>query len=148
MTRQPFLRFFALLLAIVVGFVLACLAGVPQAVWRADASMMTSAIAGLFAVTVARIGVASWRGYDTSPFDSSPPNWRTIEFGHLAVRLSVLFGLCGTSLGLSFQAHSLATEGVAALGALSTSLYTTATGIVSAAILEVLTFNLEASRDA
>ena len=138
MTRQPFLRFFAILLAIVAGFVLAWLAGVPQAVWRADQSMMTSAIAGLFVLAVARIGVSAWHG----------GSWRAVEFGHLAVRLSVLFGLCGTSLGLSFQAHSLATEGVAALGALSTSLYTTATGIVSAAILEVLTFNLEASRDA
>ena len=45
MTRQPFLRFFALLLAIVAGVIIATIAGVPQAVWRADASMMTSAIA-------------------------------------------------------------------------------------------------------
>lgn len=36
MTRQPFLRFFAILLAIVAGLVLAWLHGVPQAVWRAD----------------------------------------------------------------------------------------------------------------
>ena len=136
--RQPFLRFFALLLAIVAGLTMALWLGVPQAVWRADQSMMTSAIAGWFVFAVARIGISAWRGGD----------WRAVEFGHLAVRLSVLFGLCGTSLGLSFQAHSLATEGVAALGALSTSLYTTATGIVSAAILEVLTFNLEGSRDA
>ena len=122
MTHQPFLRFFALALAVVAGGVIAAVAGVPQAVWRADQSMMTSAIAGLFVFAVARIGVSSWHG----------GSWRAVEFGHLAVRLSVLFGLCGTSLGLSFQAHSLATEGVAALGALSTSLYTTATGIVSA----------------
>ena len=137
MTRQPFLRFFAILLAIVAGFVLAWLAGVPQAVWRADQSMMTSAIAGLFVLAVARIGVSAWHGGD----------WRTIEFGHLAVRLSVMFGFVGTALGLSMQAHALATEGAASLGALSTSLFTTATGGVSAAVLEMLTYNLETSRD-
>ena len=42
MTRQPFLRFFALLLAIVAGVIIATIAGVPQAVWRADQSMTIS----------------------------------------------------------------------------------------------------------
>ena len=138
MTRQPFLRFYACHLAIVAGFVHGCRDGAPQAVWRADQSMMTSAIAALFALAVVRIGVSAWGGGD----------WRTVEFGHLAVRLSVMFGFVGTALGLSMQAHALATEGAAALGALSTSLFTTATGGVSAAILEVLTYNLETSRDA
>jgi drug/metabolite transporter (DMT)-like permease len=137
MSRQPFLRFFAILLAIIAALTCATNAGVPQAVWRADQSMMTSAIGLLFLMAVARIGFSAWHGGD----------WRSVEFGHLAVRLSVLCGLFGTSLGLSLQAHSLATEGVAALGALSTSLYTTAAGIVSAALLEILTYNLEASCD-
>ena len=138
MNRQPFLRFFSLLLAIVAGLVIALALGAPQAIWRADASMMTSAIALLFVVAVARIGVASWSG----------GSWRAVEFGRLAVRLSVMFGFVGTALGLSMQAHALAAEGAASLGALSTSLFTTATGGVSAAILEILTYNLETSRDA
>ena len=45
MSRQTFLRFFAILLAIVAGLSLALRLGAPQAVWRADASYMTSAIA-------------------------------------------------------------------------------------------------------
>ena len=56
MTRQPFLRFFAILLAIVAGVIIATIAGVPQAVWRADASMMTSGIAALFVFAVAPVG--------------------------------------------------------------------------------------------
>ena len=137
MTRQPFLRFFALLLAIVAGVALAWLAGVPQAVWRADQSMMTSAIAVLFVVAVARIGISSWHG----------GSWRAVEFGHLAVRLSVMFGFVGTAIALSLQAKALSTEGAASLGALATALYTTATGGTSAILLEILTHNLEMSRD-
>ena len=136
--RQSFLRFFVLLLAIVAGLSLALRLGAPQAVWRGDASMMTSAIATLFAVAVWRIGVSSWRGGD----------WRTVEFGHLAVRLCVMLGFVGTAVGLSMQAQTLASEGAASLGALSTSLFTTATGGVAAALLEALTYNLEVSRDA
>jgi len=136
--RQSFLRFFVLLLAIVAGLSLALRLGAPQAVWRGDASMMTSAIAALFAVAVWRIGVSSWRGGD----------WRTVEFGHLAVRLCVMLGFVGTAVGLSMQAQTLASEGAASLGALSTSLFTTATGGVAAALLEALTYNLEVSRDA
>jgi hypothetical protein len=137
MTRQPFLRFFALLLAIVAGAVIAFGLGAPQAVFKADQSYMTSVIGALFALAVARIGMSAWGGGD----------WRTVEFGHLCVRLSVMFGFVGTALGLSMQAHALATEGAASLGALSTSLFTTATGGVSAAVLEVLTHNLGPSRD-
>jgi len=117
--RQSFLRFFVLLLAIVAGLSLALRLGAPQAVWRGDASMMTSAIAALFAVAVWRIGVSSWRGGD----------WRTVEFGHLAVRLCVMLGFVGTAVGLSMQAQTLASEGAASL-------------------LEALTYNLEVSRDA
>jgi hypothetical protein len=136
--RQSFLRFFVLLLAIVAGCFLALRLGAPQAVWRGDASMATSAIALLFVAAVWRIGLSSWRGGD----------WRTVEFGHLAVRLSVMLGFVGTAIGLSLQAQTLASEGAASLGALSTSLFTTATGGVAAALLEALTYNLEISRDA
>ncbi len=138
MQKQCFLRYFALLLAIVAGLVIASFMGAPQAVWRGDASLMTSAIAGLFTLTLARIGAASWAG----------GTGRAVEFGHLAVRLSVMFGFVGTAIGLSLQAQALATEGSASLGALSTSLFTTATGGVAAALLEIMTFNLESSRDA
>jgi hypothetical protein len=137
-TRQPFLRFFAFLLAILAGLMLAFWAGVPQAVWRADQSMMTSAIGALFVFAAMRIGISSWRGGDL----------RTVEFGHWASVWSVKLGLVGTALGLSMQAAALAANGVASLGALSTSLFTTATGVAASIVIEVLAVNLEASRDA
>lgn len=133
--RQCFLRFFAILLAIVAGLSIAAILGAPQAIFRMDASLMTSAIAGLFAIATARIGLASWRNEDGG----------VVEFGHLAVRLSVMFGFVGTAIGLSLQAKALSIEGAASLGALSTSLFTTATGGVSAILLEIMTHNLEVS---
>lgn len=123
------------MLAIVAGLAISFAMGAPQAVWRGDCSMMTSAIGLMFIVAVARLGAASWEGGERN----------AVEFGHLAVRLSVLFGFVGTAIGLSLQAHALAADGAASLGALSTSLFTTATGGVAAAALEILTFNLEAS---
>ena len=58
MTRQPFLKFFALLLAIVAGLTMALWLGVPEAVWRADQSMMTSATGN----AATERGDSDWRG--------------------------------------------------------------------------------------
>ena len=117
---------------------LAWLNGAPQAVWRADQSMMTSAIALLFVVAVARIGVSAWRGGDL----------RTVEFGHWASVWTVKLGLVGTAIGISLQANVLATSGIASLGALSTALYTTACGVGASLLIEICAYNLESSRKA
>lgn len=138
MPGQRFLRFFALLLAIVAAFTIALWLGAPQAVWRADASMMTSAIAALFLAALISIALASWRG----------PDALTVEFGHRAAKWAMMLGLIGTAIGLSMQAQALASAGVASLGALSTALYTTATGVAASLLIEVMTFNLEAASDA
>ena len=58
-------------------------------------------------------------------------------------RLSVMVGFVGTAIGLSLQAEALA-GGSTSFTALATSLFTTACGGVAAAILAVMTFNLEA----
>ena len=52
-------------------------------------------------------------------------------------------GFVGTAIGLSLQAKALA-GGATSFTALATSLFTTACGGVSAALLAVMTFNLEA----
>ena len=135
--KQTFLRFFAILLAVVAGFAIAIYLDAPQKVWRGDASMMTSAIAALLILSTARIGVASWRS-DT----------RVADFGHHAAKWAMMLGLIGTALGLSMQAATLASAGLASLGALSTALYTTACGVAASMLIEVMTFNLEAGRDA
>lgn len=133
--RQCFLRFFSILLAIIAGLILAMIKGAPQAIFHADQSMMTSVIFILFVIVAGKIGIASWHEKDDG----------MVEFGNLSVRLSVMLGLLGTTIGLSMQAISLATEGSASLGALSTSLFTTGTGVAAALFLEILTYNLEVS---
>jgi hypothetical protein len=52
-------------------------------------------------------------------------------------------GFVGTAIGLSLQAKSLA-SGATSFTALATSLFTTATGGTAAALIAIMTFNLEA----
>jgi hypothetical protein len=132
----------------------ATVSGVPQTIWANDQSMMTSVIAVLFVGTVCYLGRQAWET-DTpgrqlrSPGDSA--QWIRIgdsrkpdsTFGHLAERLCVMAGFVGTAIGLSLQAKALA-GGLASFGALSTSLFTTASGGTAAALIAIMTFNLEA----
>ena len=53
-----------------------------------------------------------------------------------------MIGFVGTAVGLSLQAKALA-GGSASFGALATSLFTTACGGVSAALLAIMTYSLE-----
>jgi hypothetical protein len=53
-----------------------------------------------------------------------------------------MFGFVGTAIGLSLQAKALA-AGSTSFVALATSLFTTATGGVAAALIAIMTFNLE-----
>ena len=130
--RKTFLSHFVICLAIAGGVSFAYMKGVPQAVYAADESMMTSVIALLFVTSTTRLGYDAWW------LDREGPAW-----GHLTVRLSVMAGIVGTAVGLSLQAKSLI-GGSAAFGPLATSLYTTVTGATSAILLELMTFNLEA----
>lgn len=111
--------------------------------------MMTSAIAALFVVTAAYLGWQAWvvdgdwrHGVDSFGEYETPAG--SADFGHSAKEWSVMLGLLGTSLGLILQGKSFVTMGTASFGALSTSLYTTATGIVSALLIGVMVFSLEA----
>jgi hypothetical protein len=131
--RLCFLSQFVIMLAIGAAGFFAVINGVPQAIFSADQSMATSVIAALFVGTTVYTSALAWNvGPDTSS-----------GFGHLAVRLSVLIGITGTSIGLSLQAHSLV-GGAAQFGPLATSLYTVFTGGIAAILIEIQTHNLEA----
>ncbi len=159
--RLTFLSHFVLCLAIGAAAFFAWINGVPQTVFRDDLSRMTSVIAAIFLGSAAWLGWQAWvadggrkskvgtrkseLGKTLSDFRSQTSAFRsaTSDFGHLAERLCVMAGLAGTTIGLSLQARALM-SGSAGFGALSTSLYTTACGVIAAALLAVLTHNLEA----
>jgi hypothetical protein len=133
--RRTFLAWFLCALALSAGAAFAVKIGAAGAVWRGDASHVTSAIAVLCAATVVGLGRSAWaRDGGLSP---------SLAFAHLAERLSVMLGLLGTTIGLSLQASALAASGAASFGALATSLYTTGTGIGSAVVISVLAFVVE-----
>lgn len=131
--RLTFLSHFCICLACAGTSFFAWERGVLRLVYENDASMATSAIAVLLIVTAIYLGWQAWLA-DTGRGSS--------EFGHLAERLAVMVGFVGTAIGLSLQAKALV-SGSASFGALSTSLFTTASGGVAAAIIAVLTFSLE-----
>lgn len=145
--RLTFLSHFVICLACTGASFFAWQRGVFQSVYASDASMMTSAIAALFIVTAAYLGRQAWA---VDQWSAPPPNPHiaggvpSADFGHSAKEWSVMLGLLGTSLGLILQGKSFVTMGTASFGALSTSLYTTATGIVSALLIGVMVFSLEA----
>ena len=136
MPRLTFLSHFVICLAVGSAVFFAALNGVPQTIWADELSRMTSVIAVLFVGASIYLGWQAWladEGRQTSASD----------FGHLAERLSVMAGFVGTAIGLSLQAKALA-GGATSFAALATSLFTTACGGVSAALLAVMAFNLEA----
>jgi hypothetical protein len=138
-----FLSHFVLCLAVAAAAFFAALNGVFQTIYASDLSHMTSVLAALFVGSAAWLGWQAWR-VDASDTGYDPPGGAqgAASFGHLAERLCVMAGLAGTTIGLSLQATALM-SGAASFGALSTSLYTTASGVVAAALIAVLTHNLE-----
>jgi hypothetical protein len=113
-------------------------------------SMMTSVIGALFVGSAAWLGWQAWRigepilddtGRSGAP--SSLVFLPSSDYGHLAERLCVMAGFVGTTIGLSLQAKSLA-GGATSFTALATSLFTTASGGTAAALIAIMTFNLEA----
>ena len=145
MGRLAFLSHFVLSLACAGGAYFAWTRGIPQTVYAGDMSMMTSVIAALFVGTTVWLGWQAWisdRVEAVGLFRAQ--SIASSDFGHSAERWSVMLGLLGTTLGLSLQAHALQANGTSSFGALATSLYTTGTGILSALLIGVMVFSLEA----
>ena len=151
--RLTFLSHFVILLACAGASFFAWEQGVPQTIYANDMSMMTSVIAVLFVGTAVVFGRASWQVDVVCEPEFSEllgeTKGRVLDrrdyaaFGHLAERLCVMAGFVGTAIGLSLQAKSLA-GGATSFTALATSLFTTASGGTAAALIAIMTFNLEA----
>jgi hypothetical protein len=147
--RLTFLSHFILCLACAGLAFFAWVNGVPQMVWANDMSMMTSVIGALFVGSAAWLGWQAWRIGEPMSTDRRRTGAPASSFlplshyGHLAERLCVMAGFVGTAIGLSMQARSLA-GGATSFTALATSLFTTASGGTAAALIAIMTFNLEA----
>lgn len=132
--RLAFLSHFLICLACLAVAFFAAVNGVPQTVFENDQSLMTSVIAVLF------VGSSIYLGWQAWNVDATTDT----GFGHLAERLAVMIGFVGTAMGLSLQAKALA-GGSTSFEALATSLFTTVTGGIAAALLAIMTYSLEAS---
>ena len=148
--RFTFLSHFIICLACAGLAFFAWVNGVPQTIWENDMSMMTSVIGALFVGSAVCLGWQAWRidgptSDRREPADTPPSSMFPIssDYGHLAERLCVMAGFVGTAIGLSLQAKSLA-SGATSFTALATSLFTTASGGTAAALIAIMTFNLEA----
>ena len=148
--RLTFLSHFVLCLGCSGLAFFAWVNGVPQMIWANDMSMMTSVIGALFVGSAIWLGWQAWRIGESMSSDKgptgAPPAFAFLpscDFGHLAERLCVMAGFIGTAIGLSLQAKSLA-GGATSFTALSTSLFTTASGGTAAALVAIMTFNIEA----
>ena len=147
--RLTFISHFVLCLACAGLAFFAWVNGVPQMIWANDLSMMTSVIAALFGGSAVWLGWQAWRIGEPMSTDgrrtcTAPSSFLPLsDYGHLAERLCVMSGFVGTAIGLSMQARSLA-GGATSFTALATSLFTTASGGTAAALIAIMTFNLEA----
>jgi hypothetical protein len=147
--RLTFLSHFVLCLACAGLAFFAWVNGVPQMIWANDLSMMTSVIGALFGGSAIWLGWQAWRIGEPMSTNGRrtgiPPSsfLPLSDYGYLAERLCVMAGFVGTAIGLSMQARSLA-GGATSFTALATSLFTTASGGTAAALIAIMTFNLEA----
>lgn len=129
--RIVFLTEFVIALAVVVGVAFAWQLGLVQAIWRADESYMTSAIAAQFAITVAILLRAAWR-----------EDRAASKFGHWAERSLPMLGILGTMIGVSMLAAAKS-QGLDSLDALRTGLFASACGVGSGYIVSYMTYILE-----
>jgi hypothetical protein len=148
--RITFLSHFIICLACAGLAFFAWVNGVLQTIWANDMSMMTSVIGALFVGSAVWLGWQAWRINDPTSDGRERTDTRTSfmfpvssDYGHLVERLCVMAGFVGTAIGLSLQARSLA-SGTTSFTALATSLFTTASGGTAAALIAIMTFNLEA----
>lgn len=150
-----FLQWFVLCLSYIVAAFFATYFGLPQAIWHADMTHMTSVIAILFVAACGYLGFASWR-YDSNPDPVTKFATAIADsnMGRAAAYIVTLVGLLGTAIGLMYQVQAMASidlsnpqhvlEFVGAIGAaLSTALYATACGIVGSVGITMLGSNLE-----
>jgi hypothetical protein len=148
-SRLTFLSHFVICVACGALAFFAFANGVPQTIFANDQSMMTSVIAALFLGSVVYLGREAWLVGEPRMVDGGQMGGSfavrspSSDFGHLAERLAVMGGLAGTVIGLSLQARALALAGAPSFNALATSLYTTGCGVTAAALIAILTFNLE-----
>jgi len=148
--RLTFLSHFVICLACAALAFFALMNDVPRTIWANDQSYMTSAIGALFVGSAVYLGWRAWLVDDVlaQHLDSALKRVLQIDdigsaYGHLAERLCVMAGFVGTAIGLSLQAKALA-GGATSFTALATSLFTTACGGTAAAVMAIMTFNLEA----
>jgi hypothetical protein len=150
MKRGAFLTHFVICLTASGAAVLATIAGVPQGIFAADASRMTSVIAGLAVFMAAYLGLKAWQTDDAASWRFGAararfyPTMPDASLGHLAEKLAVMVGMLGTVIGLSLQLK--ATHGsVDSLAAFSTQFSSTGCGIVAAIVIALMTHNVEAA---
>lgn len=137
MNRRAFLSHFIICLACAGASFFAWQRGIPQTVYAADASMMTSAIAALFVVT------AVWLGWQAWEADAVwEPNVSS-DFGRLAEKLAVRFGLIGTGVGIILTVKA-ALASATPLSALQTAFFSMISGVAAASIIAVMTHSLKA----
>lgn len=124
--------------------------GVLQNVWTTDASHMSAIIGGVFVIVCSYMAFASFR-LEQHDFKRAEAD---ASLGRAAAFLVTLIGLLGTVLGLRSQVLAMGAVDVSnpqnilsfisAIGsALGTALYATASGIVAAIGITILTVNLE-----
>lgn len=149
--RRCFLQWHALALSYAVAGYFAFAAGLPQTIWRTDATHMTSVIAVMFVISCLYLGFASWRfregaGVATAEADSG--------LGRVAAYVVTLIGLLGTAIGLMMQVKAMGAIDVsnpqnivnfiATIGtALSTALYSTACGIIASVGITAMYANID-----
>lgn len=148
--KRCFLQWFALLLTFAAMGFFSWQYGVPQAIWHADITYMTSVIAASFIMVVGYLGFASWR-YDTTEYAIATAD---VGLGRMAAFSVTLLGLLGTTIGLMIQVRAMGNvdvsnpqnvvQFIATIGgALSTALYCTASGIIASIGITLMNANIE-----
>ena len=137
-SKRCFLQWFALTLSYVVAAYFAFVHHIPQTVFYADTTYMTSVIAAVFVAAVAYLGFASFRYSDHTPTIAGADS----NLGHVAVYITTLLGIFGTVIGIAMQlkamgaldmtnSQSVTTFMTAFVAGMSTAVYSTAYGVIA-----------------
>ena len=148
--KRVFLQWFALALSYAVAAYFAFVHHIPQAVFHADVTYMTSVITVVFAAAVAYLGFASFRYSDQTPAVASADS----NLGHVAVYITTLLGIFGTVIGIGMQLkamgaldmsnpQSVTTFMTAFVAGMSTAVYSTACGVIASIGSYLMCANLD-----
>ena len=137
MRRPIFTAHWVICLICAGAFAFAWHYGIQQKIWASEARWMSCVIAAWFLFSVARIGLLAWRS-DNGPVDT--------RFGPVAYEMSVILGVLGMAIGLSWQGQNIAANGTAIFGAWAIQLYSTILGVGCGAILYLMSHMLESGR--